>query len=305
MAGGILPDQGWNPCLLHLQVDSQPLDGQGSPRLLRLRSPRAGAVHWLRLGLPLPWAWGFIPVRGSSDLRSLTVQPKKKKANHIHPYSFQTLAKTERVSNKVVIPGECCSLGLSRYFCQLNVWRCVQPRLTLLWPHGLWPTRLLRPWDSPGKDAGLGSHFLLQGDLPDLGIEPTCPVISGLADFQCRYTKAQCGEERASKGRENGLHFSRPAGTHEYHATHPDSVGWWCDSWHQFLEAPGSPGRGHSQGCCWLGSLQGTAASSAPGWRPRKSGLISCVSIPSSGLPTCASHGPAQHKPPYRPGGRD
>ena len=29
--------------------------------------------------------------------------------------------------------------------------------------HGLWPTRLLCPWDSPGKNAGVGCHFLLQG----------------------------------------------------------------------------------------------------------------------------------------------
>ena len=29
-------------------------------------------------------------------------------------------------------------------------------------PHGLQPTRLLRPWDSLGKDTGEGCHFLLQ-----------------------------------------------------------------------------------------------------------------------------------------------
>ena len=29
-------------------------------------------------------------------------------------------------------------------------------------PHGLQPTRLLRPWDSPGKSTGVGCHFLLQ-----------------------------------------------------------------------------------------------------------------------------------------------
>ena len=32
-----------------------------------------------------------------------------------------------------------------------------------LWPHGLWPTRLLCPWDFPGKNTRVGSHFLLQG----------------------------------------------------------------------------------------------------------------------------------------------
>ena len=29
-------------------------------------------------------------------------------------------------------------------------------------PHGLQPTRLLRPRDSPGKNTGVGCHFLLQ-----------------------------------------------------------------------------------------------------------------------------------------------
>ena len=32
-------------------------------------------------------------------------------------------------------------------------------------PHGLQPTRLLRPWDFPGKNTGLGCHCLLQRDL--------------------------------------------------------------------------------------------------------------------------------------------
>ena len=29
-------------------------------------------------------------------------------------------------------------------------------------PHGLQPTRLLCPWASPGKNTGVGCHFLLQ-----------------------------------------------------------------------------------------------------------------------------------------------
>ena len=32
-----------------------------------------------------------------------------------------------------------------------------------LWPYGLQPSRLLCPWDSPGKNAGVGCHALLQG----------------------------------------------------------------------------------------------------------------------------------------------
>ena len=32
---------------------------------------------------------------------------------------------------------------------------------------------LLCSWDFPGKNTGVGSHFLLQGNLPNPGIEPT------------------------------------------------------------------------------------------------------------------------------------
>ena len=31
-----------------------------------------------------------------------------------------------------------------------------------VWPHRQQPTRLLCPWDSPGKNTGMGCHFLLQ-----------------------------------------------------------------------------------------------------------------------------------------------
>ena len=30
-------------------------------------------------------------------------------------------------------------------------------------PHGLQPTRLLRPWDFPDRSTGMGCHYLLQG----------------------------------------------------------------------------------------------------------------------------------------------
>ena len=41
-----------------------------------------------------------------------------------------------------------------------------------LQPHGLQPTRLLHPWDSPGKNTGVGCHFLLQGIFPTQGLNP-------------------------------------------------------------------------------------------------------------------------------------
>ena len=45
-----------------------------------------------------------------------------------------------------------------------------------LQPLGLQHTRLLCPRDFPGKNTGLGCHFLLQGNLLDPGIEPMSPV---------------------------------------------------------------------------------------------------------------------------------
>ena len=36
-------------------------------------------------------------------------------------------------------------------------------------PHGLWPARLLCPWESPGKSTGVGCHAVLQGIFPTQG----------------------------------------------------------------------------------------------------------------------------------------
>ena len=38
-----------------------------------------------------------------------------------------------------------------------------------LWPHGLQPTRLHRPWDFLGKSTGVGCYFLLLGIFPTQG----------------------------------------------------------------------------------------------------------------------------------------
>ena len=41
-----------------------------------------------------------------------------------------------------------------------------------VWPHRRQPTRLLCPWDSPGKNTGVGCHSLLQGIFPTQGSNP-------------------------------------------------------------------------------------------------------------------------------------
>ena len=41
-----------------------------------------------------------------------------------------------------------------------------------LQPHELQPIRLFCPWDFPGKDTGVGCHFLLQGIFLSQGLNP-------------------------------------------------------------------------------------------------------------------------------------
>ena len=50
-----------------------------------------------------------------------------------------------------------------------------------LWPQGLQPTRLLCPWNSPGKKYWSGLPFPSPGDLPDSGMECASLAPSALA----------------------------------------------------------------------------------------------------------------------------
>ena len=43
-----------------------------------------------------------------------------------------------------------------------------------LWTHGLYS-----PWNSPGQNTGVSSLPLLQGNLPNPGIEPRSPALTG------------------------------------------------------------------------------------------------------------------------------
>ena len=50
--------------------------------------------------------------------------------------------------------------------------------------YGLWPAKLHDPWNSQGKNSGVDSHSLLQGDLPDPGIEPGSPALTSAEEGQ-------------------------------------------------------------------------------------------------------------------------
>ena len=54
-----------------------------------------------------------------------------------------------------------------------------------LWPHRWQPTRLPRPWDSPGKNTGVGCHFLLQcmKVKSESEVAQLCPNLSDHMDY--------------------------------------------------------------------------------------------------------------------------
>ena len=73
-------------------------------------------------------------------------------------------------------------VSLERFWIQLFLLQGILKRCTCVLSHrvvsdslrqcGLWPTRLLCSWDFPGKNTGVGSHFLLQGIFPTKGSNP-------------------------------------------------------------------------------------------------------------------------------------
>ena len=54
-----------------------------------------------------------------------------------------------------------------------------------VWPHRRQPTRLPRPWDSPGKNTGVGCHFLLQcmKVKSEREVAQSCLTLSDPMDF--------------------------------------------------------------------------------------------------------------------------
>ena len=63
-------------------------------------------------------------------------------------------------------------MGIELFVCPLCVCMLIQLCLTLCDPKDCSPDRLLCPWNSPGKNTGVGCHFLLQGIFPIQGSNP-------------------------------------------------------------------------------------------------------------------------------------
>ena len=68
-------------------------------------------------------------------------------------------------------------LGATEAFVNLCTYVCVSCSVLSdsLRPHGLQLTRLLCPWNSPGKNTGVGCRSLLRGIFPTQGSNPGLP----------------------------------------------------------------------------------------------------------------------------------
>ena len=75
-----------------------------------------------------------------------------------------------------------------------------------LQPHGLQPTKLLRPWDFPGKSTGVGCLCLLQPQAWDVLISSFLPSTGG-----------QHSEQRHFNSQAEGQDSLRLAVMYDYH----------------------------------------------------------------------------------------
>ena len=99
--------------------------------------------------------WSGLPFLSPRDLPDPGIEPRSP--------AFQADALTAEppLNSENRHIWDCCSY---RHACMLSRFSHVW-----LWPYGLWPTRFLIPWDSPGKKTS-GLPFPSPGDLPDSGI---------------------------------------------------------------------------------------------------------------------------------------
>ena len=66
--------------------------------------------------------------------------------------------------------------------CKLSCFSSASVISDSLPPHGLQPSKVLCPWDSPGKNTRVGCHALLQGIFPTQRSNPhffTSPALAG------------------------------------------------------------------------------------------------------------------------------
>ena len=105
---------------------------------------------------------------------------------HVYSSSFHHVGKSGSIRSQKLITNKSKNTGpvvcVCVCVCVCTRVRpcCTQSCLTLCNPTDCSPTRLLSPWDFPGKSTRVGCHFLLQGIFPTQGSNP-CLCVSCIA----------------------------------------------------------------------------------------------------------------------------
>ena len=92
-------------------------------------------------------------------------------------------------------------------------------------PHRLPPTRLLCPWDSPGKNTGVGCHFLLQcmKVKSESEVAQSCLTLSDLMDCSLPGSSVH-GNFQAGVLEWDAIAFSAHLGSNLYISGNLDSI---------------------------------------------------------------------------------
>ena len=111
---------------------------------------------------------------GQGSLRTVLVIPGDQTAGTSFcvkgPADMLSVPSFSKVQVKISISGECGAMGGAGVSATSQLGEPATGLLLLLLrhvsdsvrPHRRQPTRLPHPWDSPGKNTGVGCHFLLQ-----------------------------------------------------------------------------------------------------------------------------------------------
>ena len=102
-----------------------------------------------------------------------------------------------------------------------------------LWTHGLQPARLLCPWDSPGKDTGVGSHSLLQR-IPTQGSNLGLPHCKQIL-YPCTTWEAQRLESQTFPRLPCSLASTNWVSTKPRWKIHSLSQIWKASEWHEVM----------------------------------------------------------------------
>ena len=110
-------------------------------------------------------------LRPSSMLEEIKAQssPWAGRMHVVSTKSRKTLEAFLHLRSTCAAPGQGLGTCASQLQVILRPWRLLLGRSVMsdsVPPRGLEPARLLCPWNPPGKNTGVGGHFLLQGLFP-------------------------------------------------------------------------------------------------------------------------------------------